>query len=347
MTQLSSKAAKAFDYMVALGILLATALLDYVTGYRITVILFYLVPILFALKRLGQTAAFVMSFLSGAAMLWTDIAAGETYPDIFMPIWNMSIRIALFVLVVRLVSGRQDLEMLVRQRTKNLEEEIGERERLEKELLVITEREQRRIGHDLHDSLGQHLTATALAAKVLSRKLAGKALPESDAADQLVRMAEEGVELTRILARNLHPMQLEADGFSDSLQELTRSISSAFNVSCRFEYPQRVALNDPTSNIHIYRIVQEAVNNGIRHGHAKNIVVRLEPMGKTASLTITDDGTGLSEEARTKEGMGLRIMNYRANVIGATFDIAPLPVGGTRVSCTLPFTAGTSESHEK
>lgn len=347
MAQTSGKMTKLADGMIAFGILLATALLDYVTGYQVTVILFYLAPILFTLKRLGQVAAIVMSFLSGAAMLLTNVAAGEAYTDILTPLWNMGIRITVFVLVVSLISVRQELEKLVRLRTQKLEEEVQENIRLEKELLAAGEREQHRIGHDLHDSLGQHLTATALAGKMLSRKLAGKALPEKHAADHLVRMVEEGIDLTRTLARSLHPMEMEAEGFIAGLEDLAASISRAFNVSCRFDCPQLVALNDPGINIHIYRIVQEAVSNAIRHGHAKNIVVRLELAGAAVALTVTDDGAGLPEAARSKKGMGLRIMNYRANIIGAKFDIARLPAGGTRVSCILPSAKIVSEDHEK
>jgi signal transduction histidine kinase len=347
MAQSSSKSAKTAAFMIGLGLLLATALVDYVTGYQVTVLLFYLVPILFVLKRVGQAAAYVMSFLSGASLLLTDMAAGETYTDILTPAWNTGIRIWIFLLVISLVSGRRELERLVRQRTEKLEEEIKERLRLEKELLAASEREQQRIGHDLHDSLGQHLTATALAGKVLFRKLAGKALPEKDAADQLVRMVEDGIELTRTLARSLHPMELEAAGLINTLQDLAANISRAFNVSCRFECPQPVALTDLADNLHIYRIVQESVSNAIRHGHAQNIVVRLEPADNEATLTITDDGAGLPEGARSKNGMGLRIMNYRADMIGATFDIARLPAGGTRVSCSLPLNGTILEDHEK
>jgi signal transduction histidine kinase len=346
MTQSPGKVRKMMDGLLALGILLATALLDYITGYRVTVILLYLAPILFALKRLGLAAAFVMSFLAGAAMLLSDAAAGQTYTDDFIPLWNMTIRIAIFLLVVILAAGRKELESLVRQRTQKLKEEMRENARLEKELLAATEREQERIGHDLHDSLGQHLTATALAGKILSKKLAAKTLPEKEAADHVVRMVEDGIEMTRKLARSLHPVELAGESFVTSLEELAANITIAFNVSCKFDCPQPVPLNDPASNIHIYRIAQEAISNAIRHGHAKNILVRLERTNKIASLTITDDGTGLVETGRAPKGMGLRIMNYRANMIGGTFNIERRPAGGTRVNCTLLLNKMISEDEK-
>ena len=335
------------DFLVGLGLVVITMLLDYVTGYRLTFFLFYLVPILFVLKRCGQGAAFVMSFISSAAWITADIAAGDVYSDLLTPIWNTAIRLSVYLMVVSLVTTRRELESQVRQRTATLKAQMEENNRLEKELIAASEREQRRIGHDLHDSLGQHLTATAFAGKVLSKKLAAQALPEKAAAEQIVHMVEDGIELTRRLARSLHPVELEAGGFLTSLQELVANISRSFNVECTFESPPTLALNDPASNIHIYRIIQEAISNAIRHGHAKKIVVRIEVVGTKVNLSITDDGIGLSDQPGARKGMGLRIMDYRAKLIGATFVIDRLNRGGTRATCLIPLAENNSASDEK
>jgi len=254
----------------------------------------------------------------------------------------MGIRLAVFLLMIILISARDELQLLVRQRTERLEQEIRERVRLEKELLEAGEREQRRIGHDLHDSLGQHLTATALAGKVLAKKLAEK--PEAAAADRVVAMVEESIELTRKLARSLHPIELEANGLADALQNLAANISKAFNVSCRFENSGTAVVTTPEASTHLYRIAQEAVSNAIRHGHARHVTISLAGSGGQILLTVTDDGTGLSTDARTKKGMGLRIMDYRAGMIGATFDIQNLPAGGTRAVCVLQPNASVTEN---
>ena len=213
--------------------------------------------------------------------------------------------------------------------------DITERKRMEKEILEISEREQRRIGHDLHDSLGQHLTATALAGKVLAKKLTDKSLPEAAAADRVVALVEESIELTRKFARNLHPIELQANGLADALQNLAANISGAFNVGCRFEHSGSVVLAGHDAEIHLYRIAQEAASNAIRHGRARNVIVSLDAVGEKTMLTVTDDGAGLAADARTKKGMGLRIMEYRAGMVGATFDIQNLPAGGTRAVCVL------------
>jgi signal transduction histidine kinase len=197
----------------------------------------------------------------------------------------------------------------------------------------------------LHDSLGQHLTATALAGKVLAKKLANKSTVEPAMADRVVAMVEEAIELTRNLARTLHPIELGADGLVGALQNLAANLSKAFNVSCRLQHSGAVVLNDPRAGIHLYRIAQEAASNAIRHGCARNLVISLDATSKSIMLAVTDDGTGLPADARTKKGMGLRIMDYRAGMIGATFEIQNLPSGGARAVCVLHPRLTDTENH--
>jgi signal transduction histidine kinase len=318
-----------------IGLLLIVGYGDYITGYELTFFLFYLLPILYVLRYVGLGSAFVMAGISAVVWLFVNIAAGEHYSDLLTPIWNTSIRLVVFLLAVILFSNRDHLKKLVEQRTESLRQEIRERSRLQKELLEIAEAEQRSIGHDLHDSLGQHLTATALAGKVLANKLANKSAVEPAMAGHVVAMVEEAIELTRNLARTLHPIEFGADGLVDALQNLAANLSKAFNVSCRSQHSGVVGLSDPKAGIHLYRIAQEAATNAIRHGRARNIVISLDATSKSIMLAVTDDGTGLPADARTKKGMGLRIMDYRAGMIGATFDIQNLPVGGARAVCVL------------
>jgi signal transduction histidine kinase len=327
------------------GLLAVVGYADYITGYELTLVAFYLLPILFALRYAGTGFAFVMAVMSALVWLFADRAAGQRYSDFLTPIWNTGIRMSIFLLVVILFSTRRHLKILVDQRTEKLREEIRERSRLEKELLEVAESEQRRIGHDLHDSLGQHLTATALAGKILAKKLAGKSAAESAAADRVIAMVEEAIELTRKLARSLHPIELRSDGLEDALQNLAANISKAFNVSCRFQQSKTIVLNDPKAGVHLYRIAQEAASNAIRHGRARNILISLDATSESIMLAVTDDGIGLPADARAKKGMGLRIMDYRADLIGAAFDIQNLPAGGARAVCVLnPRPTGTEDN---
>jgi signal transduction histidine kinase len=337
---------KIADVLLGLGLLAVVGFGDYITGYNLTFIVFYLFPILFILRRMGQGFAFAMAVLSVLVWLFTDYAAGMHYSDFVTPVWNSAIRLSVFILVIILFSARDNLQILVEQRTEKLRQEIQGRIRLEKELLEIAEREQRRIGHDLHDSLGQHLTATALAGKVLAKKLADKSLAEAAAAARVVNLVEEAIELTRTLARSLHPIELQADGLAHALQNLADNISKAFNVSCRFENSGTVTLAAPGAEIHLYRIAQEAVSNAVRHGRARQVVISLETSGEKLLLAVTDDGVGLPADARKKKGMGLRIMAYRAGMVGAIFDIQNLPAGGARVICVLNPGQPATENHD-
>ena len=336
---------KTASFCFGLLLLAVVGLVDYATGYRVTVLIFYFLPILYVLHRVGTTAAFVMAVLANGVWLLADVAAGDRYTDIWTPIWNAGVRLAIFLLVLILASARKELQILVRQRTEKLEHEMQERSRLEKELLEIAEAEQRRIGQDLHDSLGQHLTATAMAGKLLAKKLADKSPPEAAAAAKLVSLTEEAIELTRKLAHSLHPVELESSGLAGALQQLAANVSQAFNVTCRFESSARVKVADIDVCTQLFRIAQEAISNAIRHGHARNIIISLEGSDEKWLLSVTDDGKGLPDETQRKNGMGLRIMDYRARMIGAVFEIRTLPAGGTRAVCTWNLDT-TPDNHD-
>jgi signal transduction histidine kinase len=336
MPHQTQKPAAWLDILKCLGLLAVTGCLDYATGYTRSFFLFYLALIIFTQHRLGLIAAIAMSFLSAPVWLFSNLLAGQTYHTWLTPVWNTVMRLAVFLLVTGLYALRGKLEKQVRQSASALDREVQKRGRLEKEVLEASERERRKIGHDLHDSLGQHLTATALAGKVLARKLAGKSLPEAAAADQLVVMVEQAIELTRTLARRLHPIEMRAEGLVDGLRELAANISRGFAVNCTLDCPEAVSLATVDANMHLYRIAQEAISNSIRHGHAKNIRLDMENNAGEIILTVTDDGVGLPADARSGSGMGLRIMNYRAGMIGAHLRIQRLPAGGTRVTCILP-----------
>jgi signal transduction histidine kinase len=260
---------------------------------------------------------------------------------VFVPIWNGAIALTVYSVVAgTLVSLRKlqmELEERVRQRTTALANEMQERSRLEKELVEIGEQGQRQIGHDLHDTLGQHLTATAFAGQVLTEQLENQSLAEAAASKNLVKLIEEAIGLTRQFARGLQPLEMKPDGLMDGFQELARTTSERFKISCEFECREPVLLHDAVSSTHLYRIAQEAVTNAIKHGRAKFINISLEKNADATMLTVTDDGTGLPENARGGEGMGLRIMAYRASMIGAVFHIEHLPDAGTRVTVKLPM----------
>ena len=340
---------KQFVALVCIWIVTAVGLVDYLTGYETFFFSFYLVAVFLAAWSVGFSFGVLIAALSVAAWIAANIAAGQRYSSDFIPVWNAAILFSFYLVVVgllaRLRTLQKHLEERVRLRTAALTQEMQERLRLQKELLETSEREQRRIGLDLHDGLCQHLTGTALAGHLLGQKLAEKSLPESASANRLVELVEEAIELTRTLSRGLHPAAVQGGNLADNFQELAADTRERFKVVCQFECHQAEPLRDAGVATHLYRIAQEAVANAVRHGKAGHIKIGLDFAGGDHVLTVTDDGTGLPENAWSGKGLGLRLMAYRADLIGAAFRIERLPARGTRVTCVLPGIARPKENH--
>ena len=210
--------------------------------------------------------------------------------------------------------------------------DVTERKRLEREIIEATSREQQRIGQDLHDSLGQHLTGITFLTKVLERKLVEKSPEEAKEAAEIGRLVIQALAQTRNLARGLFPAELERCGLAAALQELAGSVEHTCSVRCTVRAHESVNVQDNVLATHIFRIAQEAINNSIKHGKAKNIEVTLGPNGDKMELNVTDDGTGFSPEAKM-DGLGLRIMHYRARRVGGALEVTKTDKGGTRVTC--------------
>jgi PAS domain S-box-containing protein len=246
-----------------------------------------------------------------------------------------------------LLRARRELEIRVQERTVELaianeilKREMIERKRLEKSILEISEREKGRIAQDLHDGLGQHLTGVAFLSKVLERKLIEKSAPDACDAAKIARLVNEAINQTRELARGLLPVQSGSKGLMSALQHLASEAEELFNISCHFRVEEDVLIRDIDLATHLYRIAQEAVTNAIKHGQSRQIVIGLSHRRDKVFLSVQDDGLGFTDRLQNKEGMGIRIMNYRANMIGASLDIQKNPAGGTVVICTLPVSIG-------
>ena len=215
--------------------------------------------------------------------------------------------------------------------------DITERRELEREILEISGEEQRRIGHDLHDVLGQNLAGVAFLAKVLSQRLAAVSSPEADQAAEISNLVRETVAHARAISRGLSPVELSEGGLRNALEETAAGVEDVFGVPCVFECGLAAAAAfDRTVATHLYRITQEAVNNATRHGRPEHVWITLTEEDGGVVLTVRDDGAGLPDDAGAKGGMGLRIMKYRADIIGAALDVRGHPQGGTVVVCTLP-----------
>ena len=215
--------------------------------------------------------------------------------------------------------------------------DITEKRRLEREILEISGREQRRIGQELHDGLGSHLTGLALMCRSLARRLdRGKAI-EKEEMEEIAHLVKEGSQQARLLARGLNPVKLADQGLQAALQELALNLQKLSGTSVSFESDAEIPRQHSETTLHLYRIAQEAVNNALKHARAQHIWIRLSYKEHQITLAVRDDGVGLPDTLADAEGMGRRVMQYRARMIGAAFRLHNAPDGGTVATCVLPL----------
>ena len=322
----------------------AIGTIDFLTGYKVSFAVFYLLPVCLAVVSLGKTAGVITAVLSVAVWLGGDIAAmGGRYTRsmwvLFLNgLFTFGTHLVVVWLLDLLLASYRETEERVRIRTAALITEVAERKRLEQEILDVGEQERRRIGHELHDGLSQHLTGTALHAQWLGENLEKKNVEEAGAAKRIVTLIEEAINQTHGMAQGLLPPEIEEDELIDTLQELAATAREQFRVECVFSFNccNDLQLPDGATATHMHRIAQEAVRNATRHGKARRINISLVELPGMLTLTVADDGVGLPPPESRKTGLGLRTMAYRATLIGADFKIDSLPGGGTCVVCRLP-----------
>jgi signal transduction histidine kinase len=309
--------------------------IDYLTGYERPLLLFYLLPIWLATWFGSLRIGLGIAVVSVAVSMLSDVAAGIPA----LRFWNAGMAFASYALFAGVLSQLhtllEELDRRVQERTAALQREMTERQRLDQEIAQVADRERRRLGQDLHDRLGQHLTGTALAAQVLKEKLAAKAAPEVTEADKLVSYVEEGIDLTRNLARGFFSPELEADGLTTALEVLAENISERFAVNCIFHGEESIPVQDSAVATQLYRIAQEAATNAAKHAAAEQVDIRISVKASELTLAITDDGVGFPGNLSDSKGLGLRLMRHGAALIGGTFNVRRNGRRGTIAICKV------------
>lgn len=225
--------------------------------------------------------------------------------------------------------------MRSREATLVTNELAGEVRQLEAEIREISEREQERIGHDLHDGLGQELTGVSLLLKTLEDAIERDAPQLRPRVRSVRELVERSIATTRSLAHGLSPVHLDRDGVAGALEHLAADSESLYGIRVQFVCPRRNSLQGLAAANDLYRIAQEAIRNAARHSGAQSIELRLEIEHDRLVVTVEDDGHGMPNDVELRGGMGLKIMRYRASIIGASLAIEPRDGGGTVVRCTL------------
>jgi signal transduction histidine kinase len=247
-----------------------------------------------------------------------------------------------------LQKSKKLLEGRVRERThelraanKELEDEIARRKGLEGEILEISDREQQRLGQELHDGLCQHLTAVAFMARSTALRLKNHRVIEVKDIEKIAELVNDAASDTRNLSRALHRVDIDSAGFITVLEDLVdREI---WRIPCRLEIKPSFHIEDDTAAAQLYRIAREAVINANKHSQAREIVVALDRSRKGIVLSVTDNGAGFRNVQNRVPGMGFHIMKYRARAIGGRLEIERPKKGGTRVACYLPEKALKSQ----
>ena len=224
-----------------------------------------------------------------------------------------------------------------------LRREMSERHQLENELVRLSEVHQQAMGRELHDGLGQHLTSLALHCASLKQQLAERALPEVSTASRIVDLANEANAMTRHLARGLYPVALEFGGLVAALDRLAQQTRALGRMTCVCRCGEDAQVQDSMVAINLYRVAQEAVNNAVKYSRASCVKIELKRVGEQHHLSISDDGIGIDfDRPAQSEGLGMHSMRYRAQLLGGTLTVAPLALGGTRVTVVVSEMRGPS-----
>ena len=211
--------------------------------------------------------------------------------------------------------------------------------RLEREILEISDREQARIGQDIHDGLCQQLIGLAFNANSLTQSLSAQNRPESSTARKICALLDEAITEARRVCRGLYPVRLRTEGLVPALEELAHTVTERYNLCCECDFASRRLFCDMVTATHLYRIGQEAVNNAVKHSGARHVHIRLNSSEQGLELEVRDDGKGIRAKPGRPGGMGLHIMDYRARTIGGSLEIRDTGAG-TTVSCSAPHRGG-------
>jgi PAS domain S-box-containing protein len=222
--------------------------------------------------------------------------------------------------------------------------DLSQRKDLERQVAEVAAGEHRRLGQELHDSVGQELTGLGLLADALARRLQNSPAAQGHLAAKLALGLERVRQQVRELCRGLILAELDAEGLRVALEELATRTSEQSGIACHFDCPEPVPVADPLMARHLFRIAQEAVSNALRHGRPRNIRLGLRRGSPGLCLTVQDDGIGMPALLPLEgEGMGIKTMRYRAGIIGGTLQIGPAEGGGTLVTCPVRRSNGRDE----
>jgi signal transduction histidine kinase len=314
---------------------------DYIVGEEISFSIFYLVPIAYAAWFISARAGVLAAVVSAIIWYFVEVAQHPPYSQDWIPIWNATVRFGFFVGGVglaRLVrSTEARLIREVSRKTRILRAEVDRRRRLERELMEVTAREQLRMAQDLHDSLGQYLSALSFHARVLSDDLRTSQSPHAAQAERMVEIIRTTNQTIRRLDRALQVPESIERGLVAALRSVTAEFQQLTGIHCELDEREIPNTLDPFCVSMLFRIVQEALNNAVKHGNPRNVRISGVVTNGVLHVRVADDGAGLPTPAATTAGSGIRTMKLRAELIGGHVRLRANANGGCTLECILPL----------
>lgn len=325
------KQPKSLVWAGAIFIVSVVGFIDYITPYQLSMFVFYAFPIFFIGWYGGRQPAVAFATVS-AIVSWFANLHSHPFANLHGYAWSVTNRMCAFLFVAFCGASMKSY----REAAKAQMDALERTRQLEQEIVRASEREQMRIGQDLHDGVCQNLAAIDCATECLRSDLEANGISHAATARVIQKLLKETIVDARNLARGIFPVHMDAEGLSAALNDLVSTTIQLRQAPITFEASDNIQIKDPATAMHLYRIVQEALSNAMRHADASNVAVCLVRNGCSLTITVFDDGCGFSSSEPSSEGMGLRTMRYRANLIGAKLTLDTRPSGGTLVSCTIP-----------
>jgi signal transduction histidine kinase len=336
-----SSARSSVKYFTATVLVGVVAGADWIVGEEISFSIFYLLPIAYSAWFISARAGIATAFVSALIWYFVEVAQHPPYSREWIPMWNATVRFAFFiggVGLARMIRNTQRrLYREVARKTRTLRAEADRRRRLERELMEVTAREQFRMAQDLHDGLGQYLSALSFHARMLSDDLRAVHSPQTAQAERMVEIIRATNQTIRRLDRALRMPDVIDDGLSAALLSLAEEFQRLTGIQCEADVAQVPRVLDPFCVGMLFRIVQEALNNAVKHGSPRRIRVSAVVDNGVLHTQVVDDGAGLSVQRDSAGGSGLRTMKLRAELIGAQLSLRSNVDAGCTVECLLPL----------
>ena len=323
---LINSASRFFLFALGCMAILAVCTVDLLTPLGIEIWVFYL-PIILSMVFLNSSRLIASLAMTCSGLV---IFCRFASPPGFNPDWWDVVNRGMGIMAIWLTAGAG---IALCRRSKQLSK--LERKDREREILEITTNQQQMIGQDLHDGLGQELTGLGLMAQTLAQLLTEESMGNR-IASRLIAGIDHTHRLVRNLSRGLVAIEVDAGGLIAALRELAKWTTENTGITVRMDGPESFGMPDQATATHVFRIVQEAVSNALRHGQPRNVCIIVSSESSGLRLEIKDDGIGLRDKAETGPGLGLRIMRYRAGLIGGVLRIDLSDQGGAAVTLTLP-----------